>query len=144
MEYIQADEYIEVTPQSIRLRKIYLNENERRINAKKIPISIIEIFNIIKGGKFICPLFCVKSFIETIIFVRTFKSSHSNMKKLILLLVIVTTALWSCNKKNNTQPAHIDRLQSILLGKDTLQLYVGQNKQLPVTITPSKLWCGFY
>ena len=35
MEYIQADEYIEVTPQSIRLRKIYLNENERRINAKK-------------------------------------------------------------------------------------------------------------
>jgi hypothetical protein len=59
------------------------------------------------------------------------------MKKLILLLVIVTTALWSCNKKNNTQPAHIDRLQSILLGKDTLQLYVGQNKQLPVIITPS-------
>jgi GTP-binding protein len=35
MEYIQADEYIEVTPQSIRLRKIFLNENERRINAKK-------------------------------------------------------------------------------------------------------------
>jgi GTP-binding protein len=35
MEYIQADEYIEVTPQSIRLRKIYLNENERKINAKK-------------------------------------------------------------------------------------------------------------
>ncbi|GAA4520032.1 MULTISPECIES: translational GTPase TypA [Sphingobacterium] len=35
MEYIQADEYIEVTPQSIRLRKIYLTENERKINAKK-------------------------------------------------------------------------------------------------------------
>lgn len=35
MEYIQADEYIEVTPKSIRLRKIYLNENERKINAKK-------------------------------------------------------------------------------------------------------------
>lgn len=35
MEYIQADEYIEVTPQNIRLRKIYLTENERKIHAKK-------------------------------------------------------------------------------------------------------------
>lgn len=35
MEYIQADEYIEVTPQSTRLRKIYLTENERKVNAKK-------------------------------------------------------------------------------------------------------------
>ena len=35
MEYIQADEYIEVTPKSIRIRKIYLTENERKINAKK-------------------------------------------------------------------------------------------------------------
>ena len=35
MEYIQADEYLEVTPQSMRLRKIYLTENERKINAKK-------------------------------------------------------------------------------------------------------------
>ncbi|WP_432708765.1 translational GTPase TypA [Pedobacter sp.] len=35
MEYIQADEYIEITPLSMRIRKIYLNENERKINAKK-------------------------------------------------------------------------------------------------------------
>jgi GTP-binding protein len=35
MEYIQADEYIEVTPQSMRLRKIYLTENERKIHGKK-------------------------------------------------------------------------------------------------------------
>jgi len=35
MEYIQSDEYIEVTPQNIRLRKIYLTENERKVNAKK-------------------------------------------------------------------------------------------------------------
>jgi len=35
MEYIQADEYIEVTPASIRLRKIYLTENERKVNGKK-------------------------------------------------------------------------------------------------------------
>lgn len=30
MEYIQADEYVEVTPKSIRLRKIYLLEHERK------------------------------------------------------------------------------------------------------------------
>ncbi len=30
LEYIQADEYVEVTPKSIRLRKIYLKENERK------------------------------------------------------------------------------------------------------------------
>jgi GTP-binding protein len=35
MEYIQADEYIEITPKSMRLRKIYLGESERKINAKK-------------------------------------------------------------------------------------------------------------
>lgn len=35
MEYIQNDEYIELTPKSIRLRKIYLTENERKVNAKK-------------------------------------------------------------------------------------------------------------
>ncbi len=35
MEYIQADEYIEITPKSMRLRKIYLTENERKINAKR-------------------------------------------------------------------------------------------------------------
>ncbi|GIV27829.1 MAG: GTP-binding protein [Bacteroidia bacterium] len=30
LEYIQADEYVEVTPQSIRMRKIILDENERK------------------------------------------------------------------------------------------------------------------
>jgi GTP-binding protein len=34
MEYIQSDEYIEITPLSMRLRKIHLNENIRKINAK--------------------------------------------------------------------------------------------------------------
>ena len=34
MEYIQEDEYVEVTPKSIRLRKIYLNENERKRYSK--------------------------------------------------------------------------------------------------------------
>lgn len=35
MEYIQADEYVEVTPASMRLRKIYLTENERAQAKKK-------------------------------------------------------------------------------------------------------------
>jgi len=30
LEYIQGDEYVECTPQSIRLRKIYLDENDRK------------------------------------------------------------------------------------------------------------------
>lgn len=30
MEYIQKDEYLEVTPKSLRMRKIYLDENERK------------------------------------------------------------------------------------------------------------------
>jgi GTP-binding protein len=35
MEYIQKDEYLEVTPQSIRMRKIYLDENDRKRMTKK-------------------------------------------------------------------------------------------------------------
>lgn len=34
LEYIKGDEYVEVTPQSIRLRKIYLDENERKRMSK--------------------------------------------------------------------------------------------------------------
>lgn len=34
MEYIQADEYIEVTPQSMRLRKILLTEQQRKNNGR--------------------------------------------------------------------------------------------------------------
>jgi GTP-binding protein len=30
MEYIAADEYIEITPKSMRLRKILLDENDRK------------------------------------------------------------------------------------------------------------------
>ncbi|HOT15611.1 MAG TPA: translational GTPase TypA [Bacteroidales bacterium] len=36
LEYIQEDEYVEVTPKSIRLRKIILNENERKRVGKKV------------------------------------------------------------------------------------------------------------
>lgn len=35
LEYIQGDEYVEVTPKSIRLRKIYLNETDRKRYANK-------------------------------------------------------------------------------------------------------------
>ena len=36
IEYIQEDELVEVTPQSIRLRKIFLEENDRRRTAKQV------------------------------------------------------------------------------------------------------------
>ena len=36
MEYIQKDEYLEITPASMRIRKIYLDENERKRNANKV------------------------------------------------------------------------------------------------------------
>ena len=35
MEYIQKDEYLEITPNAIRMRKIYLDENTRLRMAKK-------------------------------------------------------------------------------------------------------------
>ena len=36
LEYIQKDEYVEVTPHSQRLRKIYLDENERKRQEKQL------------------------------------------------------------------------------------------------------------
>ena len=36
LEYIQKDEYVEVTPNSQRLRKIYLDENERKRQEKQL------------------------------------------------------------------------------------------------------------
>lgn len=35
LEYIQEDEYVEVTPKSLRLRKVYLDENDRKRYAKQ-------------------------------------------------------------------------------------------------------------
>jgi GTP-binding protein len=35
LEYIKEDEYVEITPAAIRLRKIYLDENDRKRLAKK-------------------------------------------------------------------------------------------------------------
>ncbi len=35
LEYIQKDEYVEVTPKSLRLRKVFLEENERKRNEKQ-------------------------------------------------------------------------------------------------------------
>ncbi|RIV18251.1 translational GTPase TypA [Fibrisoma montanum] len=39
MEYIQKDEYLEVTPKSIRMRKIFLDENERKRNENKMAMA---------------------------------------------------------------------------------------------------------
>lgn len=40
LEYIQSDEYVEVTPKSIRLRKMYLNENERKRDRSKASAGV--------------------------------------------------------------------------------------------------------
>jgi GTP-binding protein len=37
LEYIQKDEYLEVTPVAIRMRKIYLNEHERKRMTNSLP-----------------------------------------------------------------------------------------------------------
>ncbi|MCB0599909.1 MAG: translational GTPase TypA, partial [Saprospiraceae bacterium] len=39
LEYIQSDEYVEVTPKSIRLRKIYLNENDRKRYSRAVSVG---------------------------------------------------------------------------------------------------------
>ncbi len=39
LEYIQEDEYVELTPKSIRLRKIILDENERKKAAKQLEMA---------------------------------------------------------------------------------------------------------
>ncbi len=36
LEYIQGDEYVEVTPNHLRLRKVYLDENERKRQVSKV------------------------------------------------------------------------------------------------------------
>ena len=40
LEYIQGDEYVEVTPHSMRLRKILLDENDRK-RAAKYPVRVL-------------------------------------------------------------------------------------------------------
>ena len=36
MEYIEKDEYLEITPKSLRMRKVYLDDNERKRQSKKL------------------------------------------------------------------------------------------------------------
>jgi GTP-binding protein len=39
LEYLNHDEYVEVTPKSIRLRKALLDENDRKQAAKRSKLS---------------------------------------------------------------------------------------------------------
>ncbi len=41
LEYIQGDEYVELTPKSIRIRKVYLDENERKRNANQFKTATV-------------------------------------------------------------------------------------------------------
>jgi len=56
------------------------------------------------------------------------------MKKLFYLFVTVA-ALASCHKIDG--PNNHDRLVGLLLSGDTLQMYIGETRQLPLTINPS-------
>jgi len=60
------------------------------------------------------------------------------MKRLIsplFFLAFATIAIVGCKKLD--APLPVDRLTSILLGKDTLNMYVGEKRSVPVTISPS-------
>lgn len=43
MEYINEDEYVEITPQNIRIRKIYLDENDRKRHTKKMEAQTAKV-----------------------------------------------------------------------------------------------------
>jgi hypothetical protein len=58
------------------------------------------------------------------------------MKKFILLLAVAIAVFTSCSKVNNN-PTPKDRLISVLLGKDTLNMYVGQTRVVPITLNPT-------
>jgi len=64
------------------------------------------------------------------------------MKKLILslglvVMVFATIAAFTSCQKIYDPVTHRDRLQSILLSTDTLNMYVGETRQLPISTTPS-------
>lgn len=39
LEYIQEDEYLEATPKSLRLRKVILDENERKKASRQVEMA---------------------------------------------------------------------------------------------------------
>jgi hypothetical protein len=59
------------------------------------------------------------------------------MKKALLLLTIITITFAACKKGGSGNISPKDRLISLLLGKDTLDMYVGETRQVPLTINPT-------
>lgn len=60
------------------------------------------------------------------------------MRKLIapiFFLAVVTIFIGGC--KNLNEPVTVDRLTAILLGQDTLTMYVGETKEMSLTVMPS-------
>lgn len=55
------------------------------------------------------------------------------MKKLFYLCLVAIAAV-SCTKSDLRSG---DRLTNLLIGKDTLQMYIGETRQLPLTVSPS-------
>jgi hypothetical protein len=58
------------------------------------------------------------------------------MKRFLLLSIVIITAFTACSKINGGPNPHRDRLTKLLL-KDTLQMYVGETRNVPLTISPS-------
>jgi len=59
----------------------------------------------------------------------------TRLKHPILFLVIAVLGISACKKTE--VPLPVDRLKSILLGKDTVTMYAGEKKSVPLTISPS-------
>ena len=59
----------------------------------------------------------------------------TRLKHPILFLVVAILAISACKKTD--LPLTGDRLKSILLGKDTVTMYAGEKKSVPLTISPS-------
>ncbi len=58
------------------------------------------------------------------------------MKRLVYLCIALAFAITACHKINGPNGPH-DRLSGIILGKDTLEMYVGEVRQVPITTRPS-------
>jgi GTP-binding protein len=43
LEYIEDDEIVEVVPSAIRIRKVYLTENERKKMGRKAAQQVVEV-----------------------------------------------------------------------------------------------------
>lgn len=61
----------------------------------------------------------------------------TKLNTFFLIVFLAVIAIAGCKKLDTPVPISVDRLKNILLGKDTINLYVGEKRIVPITITPS-------